>query len=166
VKKRGDKMVDISSILAVVAAAGVIVGVVLAALELRNLVKRRKTDLMMRLYSSFTTKEFTEAFLKVINLEFKDYKDFVKKHGSVFSDTPAIVAWWMVWAYFEGAGHLLYRKLIDIDLAYEFLPASVVWEKMKPIAEGMRKQYNQPDWFEWFEYLYNEMRKREQRLQS
>jgi len=35
---------------------------------------------------------------------------------------------------------------------------------MKPIAEGMRKQYNQPDWYEWFEYLYNEMKKREQRL--
>jgi hypothetical protein len=158
-------MVDISSISAVVAAIGVIVGVVFAVLELRNLVKIRQTDLMMRLYSSFTTKEFTEAFFKVINLEFKDYKDFVKRYGSAFSDSPANIAWWMVWAYFEGAGHLLYRRLIDVDLAYEFLPAFVVWEKMKPVVEGMRKQYNQPDWYEWFEYLYNEMKKREQRLQ-
>jgi hypothetical protein len=158
-------MVDISSISAVVAAIGVIVGVVFAVLELRNLVKIRQTDLMMRLYSSFTTKEFTEAFFKVINLDFKDYKDFVKRYGSAFSDSPANIAWWMVWAYFEGAGHLLYRRLIDVDLAYEFLPAFVVWEKMKPVVEGMRKQYNQPDWYEWFEYLYNEMKKREQRLQ-
>ena len=158
-------MLDIPSISAVVVAIGVIVGVAFTVLELRHLAKTRQTDLMMRLYSSFTTKEFMEAFLKVINLEFKDYKDFVEKYGSVFSDNPANIAWWMVWAYFEEAGHLLYRRLIDVDLAYELLPAFVVWEKMKPIAEGMRKQYNQPQWYEWFEYLYNEMQKREQRLQ-
>ena len=84
---------------------------------------------MMRLYSSFTTKEFMEAFLKVINLEFKDYKDFVKKYGSVFSDSPANIAWWIVWAYFEEAGHLLYRRLIDVDLAYELLCMHLLYGK-------------------------------------
>ncbi len=42
-------MLDIASISAVVAAGGVIVGVVFAVLELRNLVKTRQTDLALRL---------------------------------------------------------------------------------------------------------------------
>lgn len=40
-------MLDIPSILAIVAAVGVLIGVVLAVLELRNLVRQRQTDLIM-----------------------------------------------------------------------------------------------------------------------
>ncbi len=39
-------MLDIPSISAVVAATGVIVGVILTIVKLRNLVKQRQTDLM------------------------------------------------------------------------------------------------------------------------
>jgi len=44
-------MLDIPSISVMVAAAGVIVGVVFTVLELRNLIKQRQTDLVTRLYS-------------------------------------------------------------------------------------------------------------------
>ena len=49
---------DVASVSAVVAAGGVIVGVIFAVLELRNLVKTRQTDLALRLYSQFGSKEF------------------------------------------------------------------------------------------------------------
>ena len=39
---------DIASISAAVAAVGVIVGVIFAVLELRNLVRTRQTDLILR----------------------------------------------------------------------------------------------------------------------
>ncbi len=42
-------MLDIPSISAMVAAAGVIVDVVFYLLELRNLIKQRQTDLVTRL---------------------------------------------------------------------------------------------------------------------
>jgi hypothetical protein len=31
---------------------------------------------------------------------------------------------------------------------------------MKPMVEGARKQFKVPKSLEWFEYLYNEMKKR------
>jgi hypothetical protein len=34
---------------------------------------------------------------------------------------------------------------------------------MKDSIAEARKEYGQPTIFEWFEYLYNEMKKREQR---
>jgi len=68
----------------------------------------------------------------------------------------------MVANFFEGAGVLLHRKLADIGTIADLLPVEMTWEKMKPIVEGMRKQFNEPRFYEWFEYLYNEMKKREQ----
>jgi hypothetical protein len=43
-------MVDVTEISAIVAAAGVLVGVVYYILDMRNQAKIRQTDLVMRLY--------------------------------------------------------------------------------------------------------------------
>jgi hypothetical protein len=60
------------------------------------------------------------------------------------------------------------KKLIDISVVDDLFssPIKISWEKLKPIAEGERKQSNRPQIWEWWEYLYNEMQKREKKLQS
>jgi hypothetical protein len=160
-------MLDIPSISAIVAATGVLVGVVLTVLELRHLLKQRQTDLVVGLYSVFTTGDFLEAILKVRNLEFRDYRDFVKKYGSVLSETPTNVAILKIANYFDAAGTLLHRGLIDVDLASELLISGTLdfWIKLKPVIEGFREETGSR-YFSWFEYFYNEMKKREQKLQS
>ena len=157
---------DIASISAVVAAVGVIVGVSFTVFEVRNLVKARKTDLTMRLASAWYTGGLMEKWLKVMNLEFKDYSDFRKRYGALHSYNPEYIALYIVLEHFEVQGYLLHRKMIDFDLA-EISPVSSTWRKTKPEIEGFREEYNSPRLNEWFEYLYNEMQKRrEQRLQQ
>jgi len=158
-------MLDIPSISAIVAAIGVIIGVIFAVLQLRDLVKTRKTDLVIRLYSTYGSREFQEAWVETLRLEFKDYHDYLKKYGAT-SEKPVYTSVNMVAAYFEGIGILLRRKLIDIALVDDLLSSDIVltWHKMKPIVEGWRKQFNRPQISEWFEYLYDEMQKREQTL--
>ena len=156
-------MVDLTSISAILAAIGVFVGVVFAVLQVRDLIKTRQTDLIMRLYSHFGGKEFLEARKTVMDLKFKDYSDYVKKYGR-FGRFEAVSE---VCMFFEGIGVLLHRKLIDISLIDDlFSPISIkiIWEKMKPVVEGWRKQFNEPQTLEWFENLYNEMQKRKQQL--
>ena len=150
-------MLDIPSISALVAAAGVIVGVIFAVLQLRGLVKTRQTDLVMRLYSTFGSKEFQREWTKIWNTEYKNYKDFVKKEELVAPEAGL---------FFEGVGVLLHRKLIDISLVDDLFsaPIKMAWEKIKPIVQDARKQLDQPQYAEWVEYLYNEMQKREQQL--
>jgi len=150
---------------AIVAAIGVIVGVVFATLQLRDLVKARQTDLVMRLYSTYGSKEFQEAWVETLRLEFKDYKDYLKKYGAT-SEKPVYVSVNMVASFFEGIGILLYRRLIDITLVDDLFSSDVIitWHKMKPIVEGWRKHFNRPQISEWFEHLHNEMQRREQRL--
>jgi hypothetical protein len=158
-------MVDITEISAVVAAAGVLVGVVYYILDMRNQTRIRKTDLVLRLYSTWESKEFSEATLKIWNLEFKDYDDFVKKYGPWFSETEVYIALRMVGNFFMVLGILLLHKLVDIDMVTKafVLPIETTWKKLKPLAEGGRKQMG-PALLDSFEYLYNEMKKREQQL--
>jgi hypothetical protein len=157
-------MVDITEISAIVAAAGVLVGVVLTVQELRHLVRQRQTDLVTRLsYDISTNREFLEAFADIFEVEFKDYDDFVKRYGRTISRNQVPMSFMMMGNFFEQIGVLFRNRLIDASLISQLFPIDIVWEKMKPLVEGMRKEYHNPGFFEWFEYLYNEMKKREQR---
>ncbi len=160
-------MLDIPSIAGIVAAIGVIIGVIFTIEELRALVKTRQTDLVVRLYSTFGSKEFQKAAWTVSTLEFKDYNDFVEKYGPE-TNIEAWSTWNSLAAFFEGVGVLAKRKLIAMNLVDDMMSSGIVllWEQMGPIVEEMRKQYERPQIWEWFEYLYNEMQKREQRLQQ
>lgn len=136
---------DIPSVSAIIAAIGVLVGVLLTVLELRNLVRQRQTDLVMRVYSTYGTREFRDALVETCNLQFKDYEDFERKYGPWFSKGPAQMAVFIVGWYFEGIGALLQENLIDISFIYSLLsgPIKVYWEKMEPLVLGLRKQLAQ-----------------------
>lgn len=151
---------DISSLSAIIAAIGVMIGVVLTVLEVRNWVNTRQTDLVIRLYSTFGSDEIQEAWERIQTREFKDFDSYRKEYG--LQDVNK-VGW-----FFEGLGVLLHRKLIDISLVDDLFssPVKRAWEKLKPVAEGERNQTNRPQIWEWFEYVYNELKKREQKLQQ
>ena len=153
-------MLDIPSISAIVAAAGVLIGVVLTVLEIRNLVDTRQTDLVIRLYTTFGSNELQDAWEKTQTREYVDFDSYRKEYGLREVNE---VGW-----FFEGVGVLLHKKHVDIALVDDLFssPVKRAWEKLKPIAEGERKQTNRPQIWEWFEYLYNEMQKREQQLQQ
>ena len=156
-------MLDIPSISAIAAALGVLVGVVIALVELRNLVKQRQTDLVTRLSSDIALdRESLEAFVDIVEAEFEDYDDFVKRYGKFISKNQVPMSFMMMGNFYEQIGVLLRNKLIDASLVDQLFPVITTWEKTKPLVEGMRKEYHDPGFFEWFEYLYNEMKKREQ----
>jgi len=54
------------------------------------------------------------------------------------------------------------------DMAGDLFSESIklVWEKNEAFLKEMVEQRNIPAAWQWFEYLYNEMQKREQRLQQ
>ena len=161
-------MVDIQTVSIAIASAGVFLAAMYYILQLRHQSKVRQTDHVVRLYSAFNSDDFLVSLLKVVNLEFEDYRDFVKKYGSLLSETPINVAIFKIANYFDEAGTLLHRGLIDADLVSEFLMLSTVmfWGKLKPLIQGFREDSDSRFFLYWFEYFYNEMKKREQKLQQ
>jgi hypothetical protein len=163
-------MVDIQTVSIVIASASVVAGVIYYSLQIRhqNLQiqqqnKIRQTDLVTRLsYDISTNKEFLEALVDTYEVEFKNYDDFVRRYGKPISRNQVPMSFMMMGNFFEQIGVLFRNGLIDASLVSQLFPIDMMWEKMKPLVEGMRKEYHQPELFEWFEYLYNEMKKREQ----
>ena len=163
-------MLDIPSITGIVAALGVIVGVVFTVQELKNLTKTRQMDMLMRIYLTWGSVDIKSAFGRVMGLEIKDYNDFVKKHGAI--NSPQRKPIWVdidrVGWFINGIGLLVHKKLADIGTVDDLFGYGVIfiWEHIEPLVKGWRKQLDLPKSFGWFEYLYNELKKREQRLQQ
>ena len=153
------RLVDIQTISIVIASAGVFAAAIYYIFQIRHQTRIRQTDLIMRLYSSYGSREFQEAFWKLMSREYKDFNDYEKRYG--WAETVEIGT------FFEGIGVLLKRKLTNIQLVDDLFttPIKLSWERMKPLVDDSRKHWNSPAAYEWFEYLYNEMKKREQRLQ-
>jgi len=158
-------VIDIQTISIMLASASVIAGVVYYALQLRHQSKMRQTDLVIRLASDMRSTEVVGAFVDMLGAEFKDYDDFVKKYGMPFSKNPVPLSLLMIGNYFEQLGVLFRNKLIDAHLGSQLFPISAAWEKMEPFVKGLRKEYQSQGYYEWFEYLASEMKKREQKLQ-
>jgi len=160
-------MVDIQTVSVGIASASIVIGVVYYILQIQHQKRMRQTDLLMRIYSTFGSEEFWTALTRTFNLDFKDYDEFVKKYYSTttgFVDSPEIIGMSIVNVMFEEIGVLLNRKLIDLGLVDDLFGyvAIPLWEKIRPAIEGMRKQFQSPRSLQQFEYLYNEMKKREQ----
>ncbi|MCW4019925.1 MAG: hypothetical protein NWF14_01660 [Candidatus Bathyarchaeota archaeon] len=162
---------DVATISTVIAAISVVVGVIFAILQMRDATKTRKTGLIIQLNPSLNIShnEFVEAQSKLLSLEYENYDDFKKKHGEIMSAGEAQKAIQVMGGYFEGMGFLLHRQLIDVGIV-DYVTGGVegvkmLWDKLKPILEGYKKEYNlQKIPFQWTEYLYNELQKREQTL--
>jgi len=152
-------MVDLQTLQTIsiaIASAGVFVAAIYYILQLRHQSKMRQTDLLVRLFSSVNNKDWLEAWEKVRDREIMDHGDYKAKYGFVELNE--------VFVFFEQLGRLIKKGLVDIDLdQLPFGPGQVkaTWEKIKPVLEGGRKSYNEPKLGFGFEYLYNEMKKRE-----
>jgi len=153
-------MVDIQTISIVIASGSVVLAAIYYVLQLRHQSKMRQLDITLRVYSTITSKEWCEAWEKVRDRETLDYNSYKEKYGLVELNE--------VCATMEEVGVLLRKKFIDIDLADDLFIGSVkmVWEKVKPIVEDGRKLSNRPQALRNLEYFYNEVKKREQKLQQ
>jgi hypothetical protein len=153
-------VVDIQTLSVIVASASVVAGIVYYAVQFRHQTRIRQTDLLLRLYTISTNKEWLEAWQRINQVEITDWVNYSKKYGTV--DFNIMVN------SFNALGLLLQKGLIDTGLIDDMLPNQipVIWEQMKPAIEGVREQTSNPKLMIAFEYLYNEMKKREQLQQK
>ena len=152
-------MIDLANLSIVIVTVSVIIGVIIAIFELRDLAQSRHMELIIKLNPSLnvSSSELFEALPDVWNRKFNDYNEYLKKYGEPVSDR----AFHIIAGYLDGIGFLLNKRLIDVETVDYLLGGShTIWEKIEPIVEGMRKQQDMPELYKWFEYLYEEMKRR------
>lgn len=162
-------MVEITEISVFVAAAGVLVGIIYYILQMRYQNNVRKADLLIRLYSTTNSKEIMDPAWNVSRLTVKDYEDYVKQYGSFLSENPMHRDVVKILGMYDLIGSLLYKKLIDPDLAYNVLGVGhtkLLYERLKPILLGIRKETNEPGAYSGFDYLVKELKRIEPQLKK
>jgi hypothetical protein len=99
----------------------------------------------------------------LFNWTWKNYEDWREKYGP--QNIEAYSLWTSVGNYFKGVGVLMDEKLIDVRLVEKLMGEPILhyWEKCGPVIKEFRRDYKFPKSFFWFEHLYNEMKKREQK---
>jgi hypothetical protein len=152
-------VVDIQTISIAIASASVTLAAIYYMWQIRHQNKVRQTDLLVRLFSTMINKDWLEAWEKVRDRENLDYNAYRQKYSFVEAN--------QVYLLYDELGRLLQKGLIDIDLLpLETGQVTNAWEKLSPIIEGSRKKFSEPKLGSGFEYLYNEVKKREQKIQQ
>jgi hypothetical protein len=141
----------LSAISTIAATVSIVIGVVFTLLELRHFHRTRKTEIIMKIYDRFSSREMVEAINKVGNTKFESLDDYRKKYGLTEIVEIAVL--------FEGLGVLLEQKLIDIDLVDRLFGPTLdlLWDRMQPVIYAMRKGLDQPFFFTHYEYLVNRL---------
>jgi hypothetical protein len=144
-------MIDIPSVSSIVATGSILVGVVFTILEIRHLARTGRTDIIMKIYDRFSSREMVEAITKVGTAKFESIEDYRKKYG--FTEVTELAV------LFEGLGVLLEQNLIDINLVDRLFGPTLnsLWERMQPVIYAMRKGLNEPFFFSHFEYLIKKL---------
>ena len=159
-------MVDIQTVSIAVASVGVFLAAIYYILAIRHQSRLRQTESVIRLspWFNMNAREMQEAVTQVCSIEYKNSKDYVER----YSEKPENTTLKILGNYFEGIGILVYRKLVKAEIVYDFWGGIIQssWEKIQPLVEDMRKDSGDSNMFRFWEYLYNEMKKREQKLQS
>jgi hypothetical protein len=151
-------VVDITEISAIVAAAGVLVGVVYYIMDLRHNARAREMEMSRMVTSDFNSEQGTKRYATMMNLEWKDYDDFVEKYSS--RSNPEISSKWtsqfMVW---DMLGFLIKRKVVKAEELYEFggWAAILPWEKYKDIIQRYRDVLTGQDFLSNAEFFAQEM---------
>jgi len=159
-------MIELSTIRDLVAIFGVIAGFSYYVLTVRNAernqkqqLETRQAQLFMRLYETFSSREFRRQWDEVIfKIHYNDWEDMNQNYNRE-KNYEQLLSWFTVGMFFEGLGVLVKRNLVDIAMVDDLLGVSIkaTWEKMGPIEKETRKRWNSPRTFDDFEYLYKEL---------
>ena len=97
--------------------------------------------------------------------EWKDFDDWFRKFGPK-KDPEAYTDFTTVLYYLEGLGVFVQRGLIDIGLVADLMSNRVIvlWEKLEHAIKGSRIKQKAPKYHDHFEYLYNELKRRESEI--
>jgi hypothetical protein len=153
-----------------IASASIVIAVVYYILQIQHQrrmreieIETRQAQLFMDVFNHFITKEMMRDENEVLfQWKWEDFKDFWEKYGPE-TNNEAFSKWDSVETYIKGVGVLVKRKLIDPDLVKDLMGTGIIlhWEKFGSVIKEIRRRY-WPHAYEWYEDLYNEMKKREQ----
>ena len=144
--------------LSMLSTLAIVAGGIFAGVQLRQLNKQRARDAALQLVHSFRTPDFLAAANITLELpEGLSRKEIETRLGDKM--TSVLV----MFGTFESLGILIFRHEIDIQLVEDFFSGTIILSgrKFKNYLVEMREISARQTYFEWFQWLFEQVEKRE-----
>ena len=149
---------DFKTLLDLIATTFIVAAAVFALLQLRDMHKQRARESALQMLHSFQTPEFLSA----INIVFELPEGLSKKEidARLGDKITCLLA---LFGTFESLGILVYRRNMDIRLVEDLLSGILIMsgKKLKNYLEEMRALSNRKTYYEWCQWLIEQVEKRE-----
>ena len=147
-------MQDLRDVLGIISSLAVVIGVIIAILQLRGLRMQRQGEAVMRGYMPFLEENLTRAYWRVHNWDFSSFEDFHARASlDDWTDLDQITT------FFEMMGVFYKRGVARIDLLDDLMAGSLLltWSRLAPLIRGYRLYANVHDYGLRFERLARAM---------
>ena len=132
----------------------VIFGITFGVLEFRRYKAGLRREAAAALARSFQTREFMAAIRVVLELPnaigIAQYNDLPESHKDLV---------WLLFGSMESVGILVSRGDLPIELVDEFysIPVDEGWRKLAPFVEDLRREFDSPQTWEWYQWLHERL---------
>jgi hypothetical protein len=137
-------VVDLLQVLEGATYAAFIAGAIFAVIELRSMNKDRETDFLMRMNDFWSSRDFEETRIRVMDLPITD-------DPGKMEDKVGRVALYSYVDYFEGIAMMVQNKSLKLGFALSLAEWFNLWEKLEPwiLDERQRGRGLFGGGFEW-----------------
>ena len=142
--------------------AGLLVGIIYYITVMRNQSRAREAQFLLQLNQVFQDKEAINDWYTVINMRFKDFKDFLENYDSSSGNSELYLQRSRIYRMLNTCGHLLQRGLVNPETVYDSLSGAFIvnlWDNHGPIIKELRIHENAPLHLEGLEYCAEAMKK-------
>lgn len=153
------ELADIQFAYYMLAATGVLVAAIYYIISLRHNIKTREMEMCQYFTSDFTSEQGMQRYATMMNMEWKDYEDFMQKYG--YSNPEMFGKWTSQFFIWETQGILIKNKIVEAEKLYAIggFGAIRAWEKYKDIVQSRRDVAWGQDLYVNFEFFAQEMLK-------
>jgi hypothetical protein len=141
-----------------VTTAFIVVGGILALLQLRQAHKQRSRESALQMLHSFQTPEFLTAVNLVFELpEGLSKEDIEQRLGD------GMTCLLVMMGTFESLGILVFRRDIDLALVEDFFSGILVLSRkiLQRYIEQIRRSSGRETYYEWYQWLSEQVERRE-----
>ena len=120
----------------------------------------RQVQMFMTISQTKSSPEFQKLIYRVTFIDqWKDLEDYFNRYGPE-NNLDAYSEHAYVWQLYDTVGFLLMKKVIDLSFLDDVLKATVLagWNKFEPVIKVNRQRANQPNLWNQFEYLADEVK--------
>lgn len=149
---------SLKTLLDLVTTAFIVIGGVLALLQLRQGLRQRSREAALQMLHSFQTPEFLAA----VNIVF-ELPDGLGKHEIETRLGDRLSCLLMMFGTFESLGILVFRRDLDLRMVEDFFSGVLViaGRKFQRYMDEMREISGRQTYYEWYQWLSELVQRRE-----